>query len=96
MLRVLVDVSVNPNPSALPGFGTFQELVNAVAAFALLGCLAAAILGGVTWAFGASSSNVAAASKGQKTVGGAIIGALIIGASALLVNFFYHAGAALH
>jgi hypothetical protein len=95
-VRVFSAVSVNPSPAALPGFGTLQSLVDAVAAFALLGCLAAAILGGVMWAFGASSSNPAAASKGQKTVGGAIIGAVIIGASAILINFFYNTGSSLH
>ena len=95
-MRALLDVSVTPNPSAIIGFGTLQTLVNAIAAFALLGCLAAAIIGGVTWAFGASSSNVAAASKGQKTVAGSIVGALIIGAASILVNFFYHTGSTLH
>ena len=89
-------VSFNPNPGALPGFGTFQSLVDAVAAFALLGCLVAAIIGGVAWAFGASSSNPAAASKGQKTVVGAVLGAVVIGASALLINFFYNTGQTLH
>ncbi len=96
MRRLLSDVTITPDPTGLPGFGTFQGLVNAVSSFALLACLAAAIIGGVMWAFGASSSNASAASKGQRTVAGAIVGALIIGAAAILINFFYHAGGALN
>ncbi len=96
LASILGDVTINPTNTGLPGFNTFQGMINGVAAFALLGCLAAAIIGGVIWAFGASSSNVSAASKGQKTVGGAVIGALIIGASAILINFFYNAGKALN
>jgi Family of unknown function (DUF6112) len=86
----------SPNPSALPGAQTFQSLVNAITWFALVACLVAVIIGGVTWAFGASSTNAAAASKGQKTVVGGIIGAVIIGASSILINAFYHIGFSLH
>ncbi len=95
-MHLLLDVSIRPDGSALPGFGTIQDLVNAASAFALLGCLAAAILGGVIWAFGATSSNVAAASKGQKTVVASGLGAAVVGAAAILVNFFYHMGQGLH
>jgi Family of unknown function (DUF6112) len=92
-MRWLTDVfTPNPNPSALPGSATFQSLVNAVTWFALVACLVAVIIGAVTWAFGSSSTNAAAASKGQKTVAGGIIGAVIIGASSILINFFYHLG----
>jgi hypothetical protein len=94
-MRWLIDNPVftpSPNPAALPGSATFQSLVNAVTWFALIGCLVAAIIGGVTWAFGASSTNAAAASKGQKTVAGAVIGAVIIGASSILINAFYNIG----
>ena len=86
----------SPNPAALPGHQTFQELVNAVTWFALVACVVAAIIGAVTWAFGASSTNAAAASKGQKTVAGAVIGAIIIGASSILINWFYNLGFNLH
>ena len=89
-------VDLNPNPSALPGFGTLQSLTNAVAAFGLLLCLLAAIIGAISWAFGASSSNAVTASAGKKAVGGAIAGAVIIGAAATLVNFFYNTGHGIH
>lgn len=96
--RTLLDAPTNwsPDPHALPGWGTFHDLVNAVGAFAILGCVVAAIIGGVAWAFGASSSNVEARGKGQKTVAAAVIGAVVIGASSLLINFFYNAGVNLH
>src|SRR5690242_14439764 len=86
----------SPTPAALPGHQTFQELVNAVTWFALVTCAVAAIIGGVTWAFGASSTNAAAAGKGQKTVAGAVIGALINGAAAILNNWSYHLDYNLH
>ncbi len=93
---VLGDVSWTPNPSALPGFGTLQGITNAVGAYALLGCLVAIIGGGVAWAAGSSSANAQVAAMGKKTVAGAIVGALIIGASSILINFFYHTGQTLH
>jgi hypothetical protein len=98
MHRFLGDVPISwhPDPGGLPGFGTFTDLVNAIGAFALIGCLAAAILGGVTWAFGSSSSNAAAASKGQKMVVGAIVGAVVIGAASILIRTFYGIGTNLH
>jgi hypothetical protein len=92
-MKWLSDVfTPDPNPAALPGSETFQSLVDAVTWFALVACLVAVIIGAVTWAFGSSSTNAAAASKGQKTVVGGIIGAVIIGASSILINFFYHLG----
>jgi hypothetical protein len=96
-MRWLMDVPIpNPDPSAIPGSHTFRDLVNAVTWFALVACLVAVIIGAVTWAFGAGSTNAAAASKGQKTVAGGIIGAVIIGASSILINAFYHIGFTLH
>jgi hypothetical protein len=86
----------HPDPGGLPGIGTFSDLVNAIGYIALFCCLAAAILGGVTWAFGSSSSNAAAATRGQKMVVGAIAGAVVIGAANILIQRFYNIGVQLH
>jgi type IV secretory pathway VirB2 component (pilin) len=88
----LAAVTFTPGGNALPGGTTLQNMINTLGTFAMLACVAAAVIGGVMWAFGAASSNAASASKGQKTVGGAVIGALVIGAAAVLVNFFFNAG----
>lgn len=95
-MRFLMDVSWTPDPSALPGYNTFHDMVNAVGAFALLGCLVAALAGGVMWAFGSGSSNAASAAGGRKMVVGAIVGALVIGAASILINTFYGVGTHLH
>lgn len=94
MQLVLDSFSWNPVPDStyLPGYTTFQHIVNALGAFCLLACVVAAIIGGVSWAFGATSSNVEAAKRGQKTVVGAIVGVVIIGAASILLRTFFSVG----
>jgi hypothetical protein len=90
------NVKLNPTVSGLPGGGTLQALVNGFAGWALVAALAGLVLGAATWAFGSHSHNVHHAMAGRRAVlasGGA---ALLIGAAAPLINFFFHAGLTLH
>lgn len=90
-------VSINPtDTSSLIGFQTLQHVSNAVAGFALLGCAVAAVVGGARWAFGAGSTNVVEQAAGKKMVAGGVVGAVIIGAAATIINFAYTSGTQLH
>lgn len=81
-------VSVTPDVGALPGGGQLQQLVNGTAAFALI-VLAGAIIGGaVLWAAGSAGGNYNQIGAGKRMVILAVVGSVIIGGSAALVNFF--------
>ena len=95
-LRAWADVVLSPNASSLPGSGTLQQMANGIAGWGLILAVVAVVIGAVTWALGAHSQNLHHAVTGRRTVlvaGGA---ALLIGASPILVNFFFHAGTGLH
>jgi len=89
-------VHLTPTVSALPGGGTLQQLVNGVAGWALIGALVALLVGAVAWALGAHAHNIHQATSGRRAVLTAAGAALLIGAAPILINFFFHAGRALH
>ena len=94
MVSVLSDVSVRPDPTGLPGGPALQRLLNGLVFVGLLGCVAAVVAGGATWFVGAQSGNFTASMGGRRAVLAGLIGALVIGAAAALVNFFFTAGSA--
>lgn len=88
LIVVLAQVSVKPDPTALPGGAQLQQLVNGSAAFALVLLMGAIIGGAVLWAVGAAGGNSHQIGAGKRMVLLAVAGSVIIGASAALVNFF--------
>jgi len=94
--HVFANVSLNPDLSALPGGAALQHLVNGLAGWALVGALAALVLGAAAWALGAHAHNVNQASAGRRAVLAAGAAALLIGAAPILINFFFHIGRTLH
>jgi hypothetical protein len=95
-LHLLADVVLTPNPNSLPGAAILQALMNGVASWALIGALAALLVGAVSWALGSHSHNVHQSMAGRRAVlvaGGA---ALLIGAAPHLINFFFHVGGKVH
>jgi Family of unknown function (DUF6112) len=86
------NVSLHPSLSALPGAKELAHLVDGVAGFALLGALAALVVGALAWALGAHAHNVHQAASGRRAVLTAGAAALLIGAAPELINFFFHAG----
>jgi Family of unknown function (DUF6112) len=94
--HLLADVSLHPTLGFLPGGGTLQQLVNGMAGWALIGSLAALVVGALGWALGAHAHNVHQATSGRRAVLAAGAAALLIGAAPILINFFFHAGSALH
>src|SRR3954447_5522351 len=61
--------------------------------YALLGCLAALVIGAAWWAMGHHAANPHHAGKGKAAVGAALIGALLVGGGPILVAFFTTFGA---
>ncbi|MEI8127024.1 MAG: DUF6112 family protein [Actinomycetota bacterium] len=94
MLRA--DVHMTPTPTALPGSAALQQLVNGLAGWALLLCLAAMIIGAVLWAFGSHSQNMHQSMAGRRSLVTAVLAAIVIGSAPSLVNFFFHTGLAVH
>ena len=92
MLSVLAQVSVRPDGGALPGTQQLQQLVNGLAFWGLLACVAVLLGGAAFWAGGSRSSNFSAVANGKNMVFGGAVGAALIGGAAAIVNFFYSVG----
>src|SRR5437879_4031247 len=93
---VMLDVSLTPDPSKLPFSGTLQELANGLLAVVLVLIAVAGFLSAGTWALGIATSNMSWAERGKSGFIVAVIAATLSGAAAILVNFFFHLGQALH
>ncbi len=96
MGQILLDVSLQPSVTSLPGGALLQQITNGLGAWALILALIGLIVGAALWALGAHSNNYQQSYSGRRTVlasGGA---ALVIGAAPALVNFFFHAGQGIH
>lgn len=94
VLGALANVSVKPNPNALPGTSAIEKLIDGLAAFALLACVGGVLIGAAQWALGSKSGNYSHASDGRSKVMYGLLGAFVIGAAAAIINFFYSSGSA--
>ena len=92
MLRVLAQVSVDPDPGGLPGGEAVARLVNGIAFYALIVVVAAFLSGMALMAFGSLSSNPRSSALGKATAMVSLIAAFGIGAAAAIINFFYDVG----
>ena len=93
VLQVLADgVKVTPDFGGLPGSSALEKIVNGLAAFGLLACVAAVIIGAGAWGLGHQTANYQYTAGGKRGVLGGVIGAFLIGASATLITFFFTAG----
>jgi len=90
------DVSTHPDPSGLPGGSTLQHLLDGLVFVGLLSCVAGVVVGGATWFLGAQAGNFTASVGGRRAVLAGMVGALVIGAAAAIVNFFFTAGSGVH
>lgn len=87
-------VSAKPEASGLPGTEALEKLVNGLLFWGLLACVAGIVLGGATWALSSHTGNYHHAGRGKMGFLASAIGALLIGASPAVVNFFMDAGSA--
>jgi hypothetical protein len=93
LLSLLGDVTITPDPGGLPGSPALQKIVNGTAWMAGLGLSIALLAGAVFWALGHHSGNYRAAEGGKMAMITALVGAVIVGGAAGIINFFLHAGA---
>jgi Family of unknown function (DUF6112) len=96
LLQAAAKVSVSPDADGLPGGAAAQKLLNGVAAFGLLACVATVIFGAAQWGFASRSSNYSQADDGKTRMLKGVGGAFGIGAAAAAINFFFNAGSAVH
>ena len=85
-------VNLNPDPGNLPGGEVLQSLTNGIAGFALIFCLIGLVLSAGLWALGSNSNNYQQTFVGKRGFAVCAMGALLIGAAAAIINFFYGAG----
>ena len=74
------------------GAGPVQQLINGIGAFALLLSLVGIIIGGAMWGVGSLSSNYHQAAVGKRATLYSVVGAVIVGAAAALVNWAFSLG----
>src|ERR1700716_2300894 len=92
MARVLMDVSLNPDPSRLPGGGTLADLTNGLAGFVLIAALLGLVISAGSWGLGVATSNMSWADRGKSGTIVCALAALLVGAAAIIVNFFFGIG----
>lgn len=92
MVTLAQRVNLNPDPGELPGGDVLQSLTNGIAGFALIFCLIGLVLSAGLWALGSNSNNYQQTFVGKRGFAVCAMGALLIGAAAAIINFFYGAG----
>lgn len=90
--KLAQEVNLDPNPERLPGGDVLQSLTNGIAGFALIFCLIGLVLSAALWALGSNSNNYQQTFVGKRGFAVCAMGALLIGAAAAIINFFYDAG----
>jgi hypothetical protein len=92
----LVDVTLSPDPSALPGGQTLQHLMNGLGGWALALSLVGLLIGAAAWALGSHGQNYHQTFVGRRAVLISGLAALLIGAGPAIVNFFFSTGQGVH
>jgi hypothetical protein len=92
MLLLAQKVNLKPDPDNLPGGNVLQSLTNGIAGFALIFCLIGLVVSAGLWALGSNSNNFQQTFVGKRGFAVCGFAALLIGAAAAIINFFYGAG----
>ena len=90
------DVTLAPDPNALPGGQVLQNLMNGLGAWALALSLVGLLIGAAAWALGSHGQNYQQTFVGRRAVLISGLAALLIGAGPAIVNFFFNAGQGVH
>ena len=85
-------VNMTPDFGAIPGAGPLQQVINGIGAFALLLSLVGVVVGGALWGVGSLTSNYHQAAVGKRATMFSIVGAVVVGAAAALVNWAFSLG----
>ncbi len=92
MIRLLAQVSMNPDTAQLPGGQVLQDLTNGVGGWAIVLSLVALMISAVVWALGSNSQNYQYTVAGKRGVVVSGLAALLVGAAPAIINFFFNAG----
>ena len=93
LMSVLLDVSgYNPDPSGIPGAGTFMTITNWAGFMGEVGCLFGFVLGIVTAVVARATGNSGVAAVGALVSVPCLIGAILIANAGTLINAFIHLG----
>ena len=91
--ELLPDVGgYNPDPSGIPGAGTFMTVTNWAAFMGEVGCLFGFVLGIVTAVVGSRIGNSGATALGALISVPCLAGAILIANAGTLINTFIHLG----
>ena len=85
-------VHLTPDFHAIPGAGPLQRLIDGIGALGLFLALAGVVIGAGLWGVGSLSSNYHQAAAGKRATLYSVVGAIIIGAAAALVNWAFSLG----
>ena len=88
----LADVTLNSDPTQLPGGSELQNLTNGLGGWALMFALIGLLVGAAAWALGSHSQNYQQSYVGRRAVMISGLAALLVGAAPTLINFFFHTG----
>lgn len=86
------EVTLDPDPGDFPGADALQNLVNQGAWVALVACVAAFIIGVIVSGLGSRAGSGVASFAGKTAAIVGVLGAVLIGAAAALVNWGYRIG----
>lgn len=90
---VILAVEVKPDDTKAPGINALKDLVNGLAAYAVIAAVAAVLLGGIAWALGERMGLERASTVGKSGVIAGFGLAFLVGAAAAFINFFLATGA---
>ncbi|CUU57273.1 hypothetical protein Ga0074812_111109 [Parafrankia irregularis] len=85
-------VEVKPDEAKAPGINALKDLVNGLAAYAVVAAVASVLLGGIAWALGERMGLDRASAVGKSGVLAGFGLAFLVGAAATFVNFFIATG----
>lgn len=85
---VVLAVEVTPDSSGLPGGPQLQKVVNGLAFLSLIALAGGVVAGAVWWGVGSAGGNPVQAAGGKRMVAISLLGAVIVGGAAGLINFF--------
>lgn len=85
---VVLAVDITPDSSGLPGGPQLQKVVNGLAYLSLIALVGGVVAGAVWWGIGSAGGNPVQAAGGKRMVAISLLGAVIVGGAAGLINFF--------
>ncbi len=88
--------NVGTNATGLPGSAEVLSMLSGLRWYAVAICPIGILIAAAVGAVGSHSDNLGWAHKGHLGVIVGVLSALVVGATPMLVNFFYGAGAAAH